>query len=219
MVTTPVPNGVSPSQNGNVTKKTESVTQDKTIVGDSRRKSREEISKNRNEAKSDADGKKGARNRNAEKDVKSTSSVLPPPPNRDEEAWPTPETVIDGDRKKALERGEKVEKERKDGPPTATHGKHEWVKVAYTPSVVFNTPLPNAVNARRGGRPGGRGGAQNAVGLLVQVVMVLGSLRRTVQLQMLLSMVNRQNGRPLKNPASKRSLPTRNQPVSKGPRR
>lgn len=102
--------------------------------------------------------KKSAKGKPYDKDGKPSSSAMPLPPNQDQESWPTPETAVDEDRKKAQE---KNEKERKDSAPNGATGKQEWVKVPYTPSVVFNTPLPNAANSRRGGRPGGRGGAQS----------------------------------------------------------
>jgi la-related protein 1 len=101
--------------------------------------------------------KKGAKGRPSEREVKVAPTALPLPPDRDQESWPTPDTAIDEDRKKAQE---KTEKERKDSAPNGASSKQEWVKVPYTPSVVFNTPLPNAAGSRRGGRPGGRGGAQ-----------------------------------------------------------
>lgn len=154
------PNGVSQGPNGAQAKKSDSIAQDKAVNGDSRNKSRSEGASGRRDVKGDADVRNGAKGRFPEKDTKSTLSVLPPPPNRDQESWPTPDTAIDEDRKKAQEKGdkgEKAEKERKDGTSTS---KQEWVKIPYTPSVVFNTPLPNAANARRGGRPGGRGVAQ-----------------------------------------------------------
>ncbi|KAH7414227.1 hypothetical protein DE146DRAFT_750388 [Phaeosphaeria sp. MPI-PUGE-AT-0046c] len=96
-----------------------------------------------------------------DRDAKPITSTQPPPPKRDQESWPTPETVINEDRKKAQEKGDKEQKEQKETATSTSHGKHEWVKVPYTPSVVFNTPLPNAANPRRGGRPGGRGGSQS----------------------------------------------------------
>ena len=111
----------------------------------------------RKDTKADAD-KKGTKGRPYEKDVKAASIIMPLLPNQDQESWPTPETAVDEDRKKAQEKGEK---ERKDSAPNGVSGKQEWVKVPYTPSVVFNTPLPNAAGSRRGGRPGGRGGAQS----------------------------------------------------------
>lgn len=159
-IPSPVTNGVSHGSTGTAGKKGDSGTQEKATTSDSRSKSREELAQGRKEVRGDADAKRGVKGRFADKEVRSTPNVLPPPPNHDEESWPTPETAIDENRKKAQEKGEKVEKERKEGGSTGTHGKHEWVKVPYTPSVVFNTPLPNAANARRGGRPGGRGGAQ-----------------------------------------------------------
>jgi la-related protein 1 len=151
-----VVNGASHGPNGVQHKKGDSLPQDKTINGDSRSKARE-AAQGRKDAKGDSDTKNSAKGRSSEKEAKVTSATLPPPPNRDQESWPTPEIAIDEDRKKAQEKGDKVEKERKDG---ASVKKHEWVTVPFTPTVVFNTPLPNAANARRGGRPGGRGGAQ-----------------------------------------------------------
>ena len=76
----------------------------------------------------------------------------------DHESWPTPESAHDDERKKAQSRGEKGEKEKAGGNNTRPHGKNEWVPVPYTPSVVFNTPLPKS-NARRG-RGGGRAGRE-----------------------------------------------------------
>lgn len=113
----------------------------------------------RKDGKGETDTKKEKRSQ--EKDARSVMSAQPPPPKRDQESWPTPETVINEDRKKAQEKGEKEQKEQKDSASASSHGKHEWVKVPYTPSVVFSTPLPNAANPRRGGRPGGRGGSQS----------------------------------------------------------
>lgn len=109
----------------------------------------------RKDTRGDAE-KKGTKGRPLEKDAKA-SSAMPLPPTQDQESWPTPEIAVDEDRKKEKEK----EKERKDSAPSAASGKQEWVKVPYTPSVVFHTPLPNAAGSRRGGRPGGRGGAQS----------------------------------------------------------
>ncbi|USP74410.1 hypothetical protein yc1106_01684 [Curvularia clavata] len=150
-------NGASQGLNGTPAKKGDSTSQEKAVNGESRNKGRSEGASGRKDFKGDVETRNGAKGRFSDKDTKSTSSVLPPPPHRDQESWPTPDTAVDEDRKKAQEKGDKVEKERKDGAPTS---KQEWVKIPYTPSVVFNTPLPNAANARRGGRPGGRGAAQ-----------------------------------------------------------
>ncbi|RII08263.1 hypothetical protein CUC08_Gglean007672 [Alternaria sp. MG1] len=140
----------STTPNGVQTKKGDATSQEKITNGESR-------SKGRKEFRGDVDVRNGAKGKFSEKDVKAapSSGALPPPPDRDQESWPTPETVIDEDRKKAQEK-EKTEQKPKDGASTS---KHEWVKIPYTPTVVFNTPLPNAAGARRGGRPGGRGGA------------------------------------------------------------
>ncbi|CBX92375.1 hypothetical protein LEMA_P050810.1 [Plenodomus lingam JN3] len=150
-------NGV-PTPTTNSMKRSDLVAQDKIGV-ESRSRARDDANSGRKDFRGDTDARKGVKGRVSEKDTKASAGVLPPPPNRDQESWPTPDIAIDEDRKKAQEKVEKPEKDRKDG---AASGKHEWVKVPYTPSVVFNTPLPNAANARRGGRPGGRGGAQNS---------------------------------------------------------
>ena len=90
---------------------------------------------------------------------------LAPPPAEDPTSWPTPDTAQDEEKKKTVERGEKVEKEK--SPAVRPHGKEKWMPVPYVPSAIFNTPLPNA--ARRGGRPArggrevsGRGGSHAA---------------------------------------------------------
>ncbi|KAL1646873.1 hypothetical protein SLS58_003008 [Diplodia intermedia] len=84
---------------------------------------------------------------------------LPQPPVKDQESWPTPEDVQGEDRRKAQEKTEKSDKDQRPVVAAAPKGKNEWVSLPYTPSVVFNTPMPNT-GARRGGRGGGRGGAQ-----------------------------------------------------------
>lgn len=151
---TPVMNGASQPS----VRRSDQALQEKSSPSDARSKGREDGALVRNNAR-EIETRKNNKGKFAERDAKAGSSVLPPPPNRDQESWPTPETAIDEDRKKAQEKGERVDKERKEN---ATSGKHEWVKVPYTPSVVFNTPLPNAANPRRGGRPGARGGAQSS---------------------------------------------------------
>lgn len=147
---------------GNSVRKSDSDAKGQSVTSAGRPKSRDEErnSHARREARGDAEFKRDGRTKPFDKDARQAASAQPPPPKRDQESWPTPETVINEDRKKAQEKGEKVEKEQKESVPTGNHGKHEWVKVPYTPSVVFSTPLPNAANSRRGGRPGGRGGSQ-----------------------------------------------------------
>ncbi|KAF1915159.1 hypothetical protein BDU57DRAFT_264160 [Ampelomyces quisqualis] len=153
----PLPNGVSNSSSKAPSKKSESdaqahtATKPKSHDGD-------RGAHTRKDARADTDARKDSK-KSFEKDAKSTNGALPLPPRRDQESWPTPETVINEDRKKAQEKGEK---EQKESAAAGSHGKHEWVKVPYTPSVVFSTPLPNAANPRRGGRPGGRGGSQSS---------------------------------------------------------
>lgn len=141
----PTTNGVA---QGQTAKKSEGVAQEKASNGDGK------TLQARKDTKGEPDFKKGTKGRLSEKEAKSTSNAQPPPSTRDQESWPTPVTAIDEDRKKAQD------KERKENPSAPTHGKHEWVKVPFNPTVVFNTPLPNAANARRGGRPATRGGPQ-----------------------------------------------------------
>ncbi|CAA9958552.1 LHP1 La protein small RNA-binding pol III transcript stabilizing protein [Pyrenophora teres f. maculata] len=156
VVPVPVSNGAAQASTGATAKKTESTSQEKGTPTENKHKGRGEGAPGRKDVKGDVDTRNGTKGRFSDKDVKAAPSVLPPPPNRDQESWPTPDTALDEDRKKAQEKGEKVENARKDSASTS---KQEWVKIPYTPSVVFNTPLPNAANARRGGRPGARGGA------------------------------------------------------------
>jgi la-related protein 1 len=145
----------SPLLNGSTSaKKTEYATNGR----NSKNNDEDRNSHGRKDVRGENDVKKDGKTRSSEKDAKHALNSQPPPPKRDQESWPTPETVINEDRKKAQEKGEK---EQKESVPAGPHGKHEWVKVPYTPSVVFNTPLPNATNPRRGGRPGGRGGSQS----------------------------------------------------------
>jgi la-related protein 1 len=155
----PLLNGVSHGNAGASTKKSESDAKAHSATGAGRFKSNEEdkSAHARKDSRAETETKKDGKTKSFDRDAKSAASAQLPPPKRDQESWPTPETVINEDRKKAQEKGEK---EQKESAPAASHGKHEWVKVPYTPSVVFNTPLPNAAGSRRGGRPSGRGGAQ-----------------------------------------------------------
>jgi la-related protein 1 len=139
-----------------------SSSKEKAPNGESRVKAREEEkgSQIRKDTKleSDADkAKKFTKGRAPqEKEPRPTQSVLPLMPARDQEAWPTPETAVDEDRKKANEKTDKVEPEHKESSAPKT----KWNKLPITPTVVFNTPMPNGTSSRRGGGRGGRGGAQ-----------------------------------------------------------
>ncbi|KAJ4296706.1 hypothetical protein N0V90_006754 [Kalmusia sp. IMI 367209] len=104
--------------------------------------------------------KKSAKGRQQEKDTRPISTVFSLPPDRDQESWPTMETAIDEDRKKAQEKTEKSDKDRKETSSSKAGGKGKWVNVPIVPTVVFNTPLPSS-GARRGGRNAARGGTQS----------------------------------------------------------
>lgn len=71
--------------------------------------------------------------------------------------WPTPETAAaeDGKRKTASE----PDKEKEEDGSKTTGKKRDWKKIEITPSVVFNTPLPQqrTMNKGRGGGNTGRG--------------------------------------------------------------
>ncbi|KAI9732483.1 MAG: hypothetical protein M1818_007521 [Claussenomyces sp. TS43310] len=95
-----------------------------------------------------------------DKDEKASSNQLPPPVE-DAISWPTPETALEEEKRKAQERTEKDEKD--DNTTTKQpRSKEKWVTVPYIPTVTFNTPLParggRARGGARGGREGGRGG-------------------------------------------------------------
>ncbi|KAF2746420.1 hypothetical protein M011DRAFT_478042 [Sporormia fimetaria CBS 119925] len=123
--------------------------------------------KPREEGKTAPTGKEGAKmeddkarrslkNKQSEKETKSTPVSLP---LHDTEAWPTPESIANEDKKKTQPKKEEPGTERKPTGSVRSGGKHEWEKMNFTPSVVFQTPLPSA-SSRRGGRGGGRGGSQ-----------------------------------------------------------
>ena len=77
----------------------------------------------------------------------------------DSESWPTPLIAQDDDQKRS--QGKTGKAHEKDGTSAAPKSKTNWVTVPITPSVVFNTPLPNTA-PRRGGRGGGRGARDSA---------------------------------------------------------
>lgn len=104
----------------------------------------------------------GVRPSRVQKSAGMTASSNSPPSVRDEMSWPTPMSAQDEDRRKAQEKGDKVEKDRTVASAPKPHGKNEWKAVPYTPSVKFNTPMPPGRG--RGGRlglRGGRGGAHS----------------------------------------------------------
>lgn len=91
------------------------------------------------------------------------SIAPPPPPPGDAQSWPTPDSAVDEEKKKAQERAEKGEKDK--STVTRSHGKEKWMPVPYVPSYVPSTPLPNirrGARAPRGGRDNlPRGGGFN----------------------------------------------------------
>lgn len=104
--------------------------------------------------KEDSNGKRPARGARAlEKEEKAAASQLPPPVE-DAISWPTPETALEEEKRRAQEKVEKEDKE--ENAPNKPRSKDKWVTVPYVPSVNFSTPLPS--RGGRGGRGGNRGG-------------------------------------------------------------
>lgn len=92
----------------------------------------------------------------AEKSTVDSQTILISSPPMDEESWPTPDTVAE----RAQDKTEKSQNSQTEAAPAPPKGKNAWAKVDFTPTVVFNTPLPST--ARRGGRGGGsRGGRES----------------------------------------------------------
>lgn len=91
------------------------------------------------------------------------SAELAPPPVADATAWPTPQTALGEEKRKAHEKGDKSEKIEKS---PSIRGKEKWTSMNYVPTAVFNTPLPSGARrggrTSRGGREGGRGGAHSS---------------------------------------------------------
>ncbi|KFX93511.1 hypothetical protein V490_04801 [Pseudogymnoascus sp. VKM F-3557] len=92
-----------------------------------------------------------------DKDEKSAANQLPPPVG-DAISWPTPETALEEEKRKAQEKVDKDEKDTESSASKQPRQKEKWVSVPYTPSVTFNTPLPVRGARGRAGRPAGRDG-------------------------------------------------------------
>lgn len=90
---------------------------------------------------------------NVDRSVPGSIAPPPPPPAGDAQSWPTPDSAVDEERRKAQERAEKGDKDK--STMTKSHGKEKWMPVPYVPSYVPSTPLPNirrGARAPRGGR-------------------------------------------------------------------
>lgn len=77
-----------------------------------------------------------------------------PPPVEDAMSWPTPETALEEEKRKASEKADKEEKD--ESGSNKPRPKEKWVSVPYVPTVAFNTPLPTRGGRGRGGARGGR---------------------------------------------------------------
>lgn len=105
-----------------------------------------------NKAKEDHSNKRvGARgSRLNEKDEKSNQL---PPPVEDAISWPTPEAVVEDEKRKPQEKVERDD--RDDGNQNKNRPK--WVTIPFVAPVIFNTPMPTRGGRGRGGARGGRG--------------------------------------------------------------
>ncbi|KAI9051014.1 hypothetical protein LZ554_005122 [Drepanopeziza brunnea f. sp. 'monogermtubi'] len=122
---------------------------DAQISSKAQKKGSEVVSK-----KDDTPKRSGPRgSRAAEKDERPVASQLPPPVE-DAMSWPTPETAVEEEKRKAQEKVDKDDKE--ENAPNKPRTKEKWVHVPYIPSVTFNTPLPTRGGRGRGGARGGR---------------------------------------------------------------
>lgn len=80
-------------------------------------------------------------------------------PTEDASMWPTPETAAaTEDEKRGKTASEADQKQDDAAQPKSIRQKRDWKKVDITPSVVFNTPMPQArtMNKARGGGQAGR---------------------------------------------------------------
>ena len=93
----------------------------------------------------------------------SAPATAPIPPTGDAGSWPTPDSAQDEEKKRSQERADKADKDRTAASKPSS--KKEWTPMAFTPSAVFSTPIPQSRRggsgrAARGGRETGtsRGG-------------------------------------------------------------
>ncbi|KAJ6259094.1 hypothetical protein Dda_5991 [Drechslerella dactyloides] len=100
---------------------------------------------------------KGQQDETVSRDV---SAPPAPPSMSDKSLWPTPEVAQDEEKREKREKEEK-EKEREKPTTGARPPKGQWVAMAVTPNIIYDTPLPTrGSRGQRGGRTdrGGRTG-------------------------------------------------------------
>ncbi|KAH8598987.1 hypothetical protein B0O99DRAFT_32780 [Bisporella sp. PMI_857] len=131
------------------------VVKDASISSRSQKKGSENTTKAKEDAPNKRAGPRGSRVSDKEAEKSATSL---PPPVEDPVSWPTPETALEEEKRKAQEK-ERAEKEKEARDETASNKarpKEKWMPVPFVPSVTWSTPMPS----QRGGR--GRGGARAA---------------------------------------------------------
>lgn len=120
-----------------------------------------------------SDGRNGTRGtRVAEKEAKDAKATLPPSVN-DANLWPTPETVVQEDKKTVkVEQQQQQQqqqaqqqttpKEAQDDSAPKPRSKEKWVAYDYVPTVSFETQIPQMRNSKpRGGARNVNGAARN----------------------------------------------------------
>jgi la-related protein 1 len=126
-------------------------TKDAASTGRGQKKGGEGAGKAKDDQPNKRAGPRGSRM--GEKDEKIVANQLPPPVE-DAISWPTPETALEEEKRKAQEKLEKEDKD--DNASSKPRPKEKWVPVPYIPTVTFNTPLPTRGGRGRGGARGGR---------------------------------------------------------------
>jgi la-related protein 1 len=94
-------------------------------------------------------------NRGNDREEKSLPNPVPPPVE-DPMSWPTPETALEEEKRKAQEKEKSEREEKDDTSSNKPRPKEKWVTVPYIPTVTFNTPIPQRGGRGRGGARGGR---------------------------------------------------------------
>ena len=82
----------------------------------------------------------------AESTKPTAPATAPMPPTGDAGSWPTPDSAQDEEKKRSQERADKADKDKTAASKPSS--KKEWTPMAFTPSAVFSTPIPQS---RRGG--------------------------------------------------------------------
>jgi hypothetical protein len=75
-----------------------------------------------------------------------------PPPLEDAMSWPTPETALEEEKRKAQELENSEREEKDESASNKPRPKEKWVAVPFIPTVAFNTPIPPRSRRKSEGR-------------------------------------------------------------------